>query len=142
MNRNKIIALLLVILIIVTGAIGYSVWNRPFSDPLEGKAIKVSAIQLFNDFSTNEIAAQQKYVAKNPRDKVLEITGEIKEKGKNTDGQTYYTLKTNDEMFGVKCVMDKSIDPSDALTGANITVRGFCDGYNLDVIVSRCKSIP
>lgn len=142
MNKKKLILFTIPIFILILGFIGYSIWNKPFTDPMKGNALKVSATQLFNDFSTNEIVAQQKYVPKSPGDMVLEITGEIKEKGKNIDGQTYYTLKTNDEMFGVKCMMDDSHDVVNAIAGKNITVRGFCDGYNLDVIISRCKPVP
>ena len=44
-------------------------------------------------------------------------------------------------MFGVKCIMDKGEEIANANVGGNITVRGFCDGYNMDVIVNRCKPV-
>ena len=113
----------------------------PFKDPLQGDAIKVSAIQLFNDFSTNETAAQKKYVPEKLGAKKVQVTGQINEIGKNTDGEIFYTLKTSDEMFGVKCTMSKEEEIKNAKVGDVVTVRGFCDGYNMDVIINRCKQV-
>ncbi len=116
-------------------------WNKPFADPLHGDAVKVTAIQLFSDFSTNEAEAQKKYVPVKLGDKKIEVTGEINEVGKNESGEFFYTLKTSDEMFSVKCIMEKGEEIVNAKVGDKITVRGFCDGYNMDVIVNRCKQI-
>ena len=53
-----------------------------------------------------------------------------------------YNLKTSDEMFGVKCIMDKGNESRGMQRQViSITVRGFCDGYNMDVIVNRCKPV-
>lgn len=141
MSKRSAVLISILIILVVGGVIVYKIWNKPFKDPLEGDAIKVTAIQLFNDFSVNEVAAQKKYVPEKLGEKKVEITGEIKEIGKNNDGETFYTLKTSDEMFGVKCIMDKGEEIKNAKISDNITVRGFCDGYNMDVIVNRCKPL-
>lgn len=141
MTSRGYIFLSIVVIICASGIIAYQVWNKPFKDPLKGDAIKITATQLFTDFSVNEAAAQKKYVPEKVGDKKLEVTGEIKDTGKNEEGETFYNLKTNDEMFGVKCVMDKGEEIADAGTGKKITIRGFCDGYNMDVIVNRCKPV-
>ena len=141
MSRRSVLLFSILIILAVGGVVGYKMWNKPFKDPLEGDAIKVTAVQLFNDFSTDEAAAQKKYVPEKLGDKKVQVTGQISEIGKNNDGETFYTLKTSDEMFGVKCIMDKGEELPNAKTGDTITVRGFCDGYNMDVIVNRCKIV-
>jgi hypothetical protein len=141
MTSRGYIFLSVVVVVCVSGIIGYSIWNKPFKDPSKGNAVKVTATQLFTDFSTNEAVAQKKYVPEKVGDKILEITGEVRDTGKNADGETFYDLKTNDEMFGVKCVMDKGEEIAGAVPGNKITIRGFCDGYNMDVIVNRCKPV-
>ena len=141
MKKKSILLLSFVFAVSDGGVIGYKLWNKPFKDPLEGDAIQVTAIQLFNDFSTNEAAAQKKYVPEKLGNKKVQVTGEIKEMGKNEDREIFYTLKTSDEMFGVKCIMDKGEEIANAKPGNNITVRGFCDGYNMDVIINRCKPV-
>lgn len=141
MSKKYVILISILIVLAAGGVIGYKMWNKPFQDPLQGDALKVTAIQLFNDFSTNEAAAQKKYVPEKLGDKKIEVTGQINEIGKNADGETFYTLKTNDEMFGVKCIMEKGEEIANAKVGNTIIVRGFCDGYNMDVIVNRCKPV-
>ncbi len=84
--------------------------------------------------------AQQKYVPANTDDKVLEIKGEIRNTASNEDGEIYYLLKTNDEIFGVKCVMDTDSDV-EVKVGDDVTIRGFCSGYNMNVIVRRCRIV-
>jgi len=130
-----------IIIVLSAGVIVYKKWNQPFKDPLQGDAIKVTSTELFNDFSTNEAAAQKKYVPELQGDKKVEVTGEIREIGKNIDNETLYTLKSADGMFGVKCIMDKGVEIVAAKVGDKITVRGFCDGYNMDVIINRCKPL-
>ena len=125
----------------IGAAVVYKVWNKPFNDPLNGDAIKISAKQLFADFNSNETEAQKKYVPQKLGDKKLEITGEISEIGKNEDNETYYLLKSGDDNFGVKCIVDKGSESESAKPGTAIVIRGFCTGYNMDVIVNRCKVV-
>lgn len=133
---------LIVLTICLIGVfIGWKMWNKPFSDPLHGEAIKVTASQLFNDFNTNESNAQKIYVPEKVDNKVVEVSGIIKDSGRNTDGEQFYVLKSADEMFGVKCVMEKGYLLPNAKPGDNLCVRGFCTGYNLDVIVNRCRQV-
>ena len=141
MNKKSIILLIVVVIFCSTAIIVYKFWNKPFKDALKGDAIKVTATQLFNDFNINEAQAQQKYVPANMDDKILEIAGEIIQVANNEDGEIYYMLKTNDEMFGVKCVMDNDSSGINAKVGDNVIIRGFCVGYNMDVIVRRCKIV-
>jgi multidrug efflux pump subunit AcrB len=141
MSRRSVLLISLLIILAIGGVVGYKMWNKPFTDPREGDAITVTAVQLFNDFSTDETSAQKKYVPEKLGNIKVQVTGQIMEIGKNNDGETFYTLKTTDEMFGVKCIMDKGEEIKNAKTGDSITVRGFCDGYNMDVIVNRCKII-
>lgn len=141
MSKKGTLLLIIAFIICSGGIIAYSVWNKPFSNPLQGDAINVTAIKLFNDFNTDESAAQKKYVPEKPGDKTLQVTGEISEIGKNQEGETYYNLKTTDEIFKVKCVMDKESDAGNFKVGDNITLRGFCTGFNMDVIVNRCKIV-
>lgn len=141
MKKRSVLLLSILVIMTVGAVVGYKMWNKPFKDPLQGDAVKVTAIQLFNDFSVNEAEAQKKYVPVKLGDKKVEVTGQISAIGKNESGETFYTLKTSDEIFGVRCIMDKGEKVQNAKVGDNITVRGFCDGYNMDVIVNRCKPI-
>ena len=141
MRKRTVILIAILVILAIGAVVGYQMWNKPFKDPLKGDAITVTAVELFNDFSTNEAAAQKKYVPEKLGNKKVQVSGQISEISKNEDGETSYTLKTSDEIFGVKCIMDKGEEIPNAKAGDNITVRGFCDGYTTDVIVNRCKPI-
>ncbi len=121
MSKRTVLLISILIVLAIGGVVVYKMWNKPFKDPLEGTAIKVTAIQLFNDFSTNEADAQKKYVTETPGDKTVEITGKINEIGKNEDGETFYTLQTSDEMFGVKCIMGKG----EEVINSNVVLTAF-----------------
>ena len=71
----------------------------------------------------------------------LEVTGEVRDTGRNEDGEIYYILKTNDEMFGVKCILDKGFELPGTKPGDQVKIRGFCTGFNMDVIINRCKAV-
>jgi len=141
MKRKYIFLIVFAVAICIGAAVAYRVWNKTFSDPLSGDAISITARQLFTDFNNNETEAQKKYVPRKLGDKKLEISGEISEIGKNEDNETYYILKTGDANFGVKCIVDKGGESDNAKVGNSIVVRGFCTGYNMDVIVNRCKVV-
>lgn len=141
MTKSSGLIIAIIISFGIIGVVTYKIWNKPFEDPLKGDGIKVTAKQLFYEFNQNESEAQKKYVPVKAGDKKVEVTGEINNIGKNEDGEVFYTLKTGDEMFGVKCIMEKGEEITVAKVGDKITVRGFCDGYNMDVIINRCKPI-
>lgn len=150
MSKRGIIILSILIVACIGGFIGYKMWNKPFKDPLSGDAIKVTASQLLNDFKSNEKDAVNKYVPEKLGNKVVEVSGEIKEAGKNESGETYYYLKTGDDMSGVKCIMARGSEIGNASPGTPVVLRGFCDGAKkdsmmdivlMDVIVNRCKPV-
>ena len=140
MSRRGTVWLTIILIICIGGFIGYRMYNKPFPK-LSENAVKVTATQLFNDFKTNDSAAQAKYVPEKLDSKTLEITGEIKDTGQNADGEKFYLLHTGDELFGVKCSMEKGNEIANAKPGDKVVIRGFCTGYNMDVVVHRCQQI-
>lgn len=150
MGKRGVILLSILVIVGIGGLIGYKMWNKPFVDPLRGDAIKVTAPQLLSDFKSNEKDAVKKYVPEKLGNKVVEVSGEIKEAGKNESGETYYYLKTGDDMSGVKCIMEHGDSVNNASPGTLVVLRGFCDGVKkdsmmeivlMDVIVNRCKPV-
>lgn len=142
--------LLIVLLLGIAGAaIGYKIWNKPFTDALSGDAINITAEQLLTDFTKDEASARKKYVPESVGDKILEVTGEVKEASLNDAGENVYILKAGSEMSGIKCVMEKEKDVATAKAGDKIKIRGFCNGYLADemipdmaeVILNRCKIV-
>ena len=138
-KRGAVLSIILA-LICIAIIIGYKMWNKPFPG-LSRNAYKVTATQLFKDFSEDEQKAQQKYVPEKLDNKTQEVTGEIKDTGENADGEKYYLLNTGNEIFGVKCIFNKGDLILKANPGNTVSILGFCTGYNMDVILNRCQQI-
>jgi hypothetical protein len=121
----------LVLLMAVAAYVWFFVWNKPQTNVAGATALKIEAVALFNDYSTNEQAANQKYL-----EKILEVRGVVTNVTKNAEGQTVVLLKTNDPMFGVNCTIEeKNIIFKE---GDAVTLKGICTGYLTDVVLIRC----
>ena len=131
MKRNlKIVIVIGLVAAAIGGFVAYKMWNKPHADASEMEGIKVTAIELYKAFETNEQQANATYVGK-----VLEISGAVAEI-ENTDSISRVIFSVPDATFGsVRVSMDKRhLDDVKSLTPAqNIVVKGFCSGFLSDV---------
>ena len=133
------------ILIVIFGlsligiAIGIYMWNKPHENMEHSKAeVTVDAATLFKEYNADENAANAKYLGK-----TIAVTGKVKEAGKGGDGgQVKVTLDTGDE-FAVICELDALSQHArtEFSPGETVTLKGKCDGLNLDVQLSRCVEV-
>lgn len=142
-SKRKYIWPLIIILIGLGIWQGLKEYNRTNKDLKNVKAdIKISAMDLINEYEKNDSASNKKYL-----DKVLEVTGIIKEV--NTDDKGYFTVVLGDTgtMSSVRCSMDTAYQQHAAklTAGSSTIVRGACTGFNKDemglgsdVIMNRC----
>lgn len=131
--KAKILIPGFLLLALVAAAIAYYQYNKPHRDAAEEKpAFEITAADLFNEFSANEMAASDKY-----RDKVVLISGVVMDKSILPDSTVQVVLEVNDPIFGVKCSFQA---PGPALTdiGNAIILKGICSGFNADVELNRC----
>lgn len=125
-------------IIVITAGIGFYLYSKPNKDLERARAdFRIEASDLFEEFSTDESLATEKYV-----DKVLEITGSLAGIQTGTRGNTILFLL--DDLFGISCSMDSSYAASvktelDQLNiGDSITIRGRCNGMLIDIQLSGC----
>jgi hypothetical protein len=131
---KKILLALFVLLVAVAAYAWFFVWNKPQINVSKADAVKTEASALFNDYSSNEQAANQKYL-----EKILEVAGVVTNVTKNAEGQIVVLLKTNDPMFGINCTMEEKdivLKQGDA-----VTLKGICTGYLTDVVLIRCYKV-
>lgn len=128
----------LLIIGIVGVAVGYYQWNKPKENMTTSKAeATIGAAQLLTEYNANEEAANAKYLGK-----TIAVSGQVKETTRE-DGTVKVMLETGQD-FGVYCTLD-SLAPqprTDFPAGETITLKGKCDGLNLDVQLSRCVEVP
>lgn len=130
------IFLFLALLAIAGGVVAYRIYNKPYKNIGKATAdFQVDATKLLADFETDEAAANSQYL-----DKVVEVTGVVREIKPGDDGGVSVMLEAGSDMAGVLCELDQVYDPGkvQAEPGESITLRGVCTGSLLDVVLVRC----
>jgi hypothetical protein len=147
--KKKIIILgaVLLVLGIIGGGIGYYMYQKPVKNFAEStEDYKLTAIDLFNEFAKNEVAANQKYVVK---DKTILVEGYLKDIKKNDDGTitVYFDVSSNDGSLSCTFSLEESakIALNSLTKGKKISIKGQCSGMQelieKEVIMIRCGLI-
>ncbi|HQU60286.1 MAG: hypothetical protein KDD02_22515 [Phaeodactylibacter sp.] len=126
----------LVLLVALGAGVGYLIYNKPFQDMNSAKAdITLTAAELFTAFESDENAANSKYL-----DKVVQVSGTVKEVSTGDDGNISITLDSGSDMFGVICQLDNLTEQprKDFKEGEQLTLKGVCTGMLMDVVLVRC----
>lgn len=134
--RKGTIILVLLALAAIGAAIGYLKYNEKTPTASDLKAdVSVDAKTLFNAFNTDEAAAGKTYI-----DKVIEVTGEVREVSSASGGPVNVLLETGDALGAVVCEFAADEAPA-WQKGAQVKVKGFCAGFNMDVLLQRCAAV-
>lgn len=116
------------LLLVGIGIVLY-VWNKPHRTATgETPVALITAVNLFNEFETDEQAALAKYL-----DKAIQVSGEVVEIIQLSDGESMIMLATSDEMSDISCSMVKGEDVSEINPGMKVAIKGICIGYDMDV---------
>lgn len=127
-----------VVLIIIAGIFTWFWIFRAQDKSVEnGKAdLVMEAETLVNSFNSNEDQANKKYL--NKIICVHGIVGQISEDEKEITVE----LKVENTSSGVSCSFDKSVlNKSSLKIGENVTIKGVCNGYLMDVVLNRCALV-
>lgn len=127
----KKILIALLIVVAAAAGIGVYLWNKPHEVVEDRKATAIAADALAKAFTENEQQANTTYL-----NQVLDVTGTVSEVSRNQDGKTVITLSVSDPLSGVQCTMRD--DKVNASVGQIMTIKGFCNGYTLVVLLSDC----
>lgn len=127
------VLLLLLLLALVGGGIGTYLWFKPV-DSIESLStdLTIPANDLFIAFESDEAAANEQYL-----NKVIEVTGVVKEVKTNDMGLPAVILETDDLIFGVMCEFEKANETQKIEVGELVTIKGVCTGKLLDVVLNR-----
>lgn len=130
-NYMKKIGFLLLIAVVIAGGIFIYLWNKP-PETVDGKkAIALTSVNLSRVFQDNEKTGNDMYL-----NKVIAVSGTIAEVSKNQDGKTVLLLSGDDPLSGVQCTMRDN--KGNFEVGKPVTVKGFCNGYTVVVLLSDC----
>ena len=96
----------------------------------------ITATMLQKEFEDNETTASAKYT-----NKIVEVTGIIASIKPADNNVINITLKTGSDFSSVICTFPAIADPSELKPGREITLRGECSGYLMDVLLNNCAVI-
>ncbi len=128
---GKIILIVVLAGLIIGAFVFYKIWNKPHRDVKDEMALSVTAQSILEAYITDEQKANSVYL-----DKAIEVKGEVGEITKTQQGKTVISLKTKDPMAGIRCTMKEGVTAINA--GQNVTIKGICTGYLMDVTLVDC----
>lgn len=140
MNKNKAIKTVLLVsllIIIVSVSAGLYLFYKKHADITKARPdFEITASELQKEFETNETASSQKFI-----NKVLEVTGVISSINPSEGDKVNISLKTGNDMSSVICTLQDKAGVSDLRPGNNVTVRGECSGFLMDVLLNNCAIV-
>lgn len=121
-KTKRTIFLIFLTIIVIAAIVGYSIWNEPHRDIKNATAIKTTAVQLYSNLTKDSADMKSIFV-----NKVVVVTGEIKQVSQNQKGGQIILLKTDVPGGSVNCTMEEKIN--DVKAGSTISIKGICSGY-------------
>lgn len=123
----KKVLYIVVVGVVIAGAYGYYLWNKPIPKTADKKA----------DFTLAAADLATEYSDAIHLGKIVEVNGKITAIETEKDA-TNITLETADPMSAISCEMEKGSENPSVKTGDLVTLRGQCDGKLSDVVLTRC----
>jgi tRNA_anti-like len=128
------IVLAIVLIAILTALIEF---NKKHADTAKVRPdFVITATTLQKEFEDNEKAASARYI-----NKILEVSGTIASAVPSDSAHLNISLKTGSEISSVNCVLTAAGDMAKLKPGLEITLRGECSGFLMDVLLKNCAII-
>ena len=111
-------------------------FNKPSRNLTEEKAdLSISTTELYRQFSENEVQANQQYL-----DKIVQVRGVLQTINRGEGGSLNLILDGGSEMGGVICEIPNDNVPEglNLQTGKELTIKGQCTGFLMDVVLVKC----
>jgi hypothetical protein len=132
--------LLALVLAVAGGGIGFYLWNKPPEGVAKKKPeFSMTPAELLAEYEASEESANARYLGK-----VLQLNGVIQEIVPGEGLQMQVILETGDLMARVSCVMDEGYEAfleRKLKKGDQVTIKGFCNGMTMDIVLDRCVII-
>jgi hypothetical protein len=128
------IVFLIILIGIITGLYFYNLGHKDLQKA--SPDFVMSADDLLQAFEDNENEASLKYV-----NKVIEVTGTVLQLNRGENNSLNITLKTGNALSSLICTMAPDTDPPSLSAGDQITIRGECSGFLMDVLLNNCVVI-
>lgn len=119
-GRN--IFLLFIAIIVIAIIIGYRLWNEPHRNIKNATGAKTTATVLYSNLTKDSANMKSKFI-----NRIVIVSGEVKQVFKNQNSQQIILLKTNLEGGSINCTMEENIN--NIKPGDKVVIKGICSGY-------------
>ncbi|GAA4271587.1 hypothetical protein GCM10022258_08810 [Aquimarina gracilis] len=125
-----------ILIVMLVGAfVYYTLYNKPHIDVAKSSPnISIASNTIVNDFEEDENRANVKYL-----EQIIEVTGTIIETS-ITNGKGVVVIGAADTFGSIMCHL--SHEENEKIwtlnKGQQITIKGICTGYLMDVILVKC----
>lgn len=138
-KKKKLVWIAIIICLLIGTIAAFYTFRAPESSVKRQKTeVEITAIELFANFENDENTSNQLYVGK-----TIEVSGIVTDISKNKDGSASIKLDAN-AMFGnVICNFsaEEIKKGNSATVGGEITIKGSCSGFLMDVILEKCTIV-
>lgn len=127
--------IIIALVIIGIGTFAYMQYNKPHRNIAEETAaFKLTANELYDTFSENEMEANKKYL-----DQTIEVKGRIVDISKDQNQKSIITLEAENAMIGgVMCTLDEDVILEE---NEEVNLKCKCTGFLEDVIMINCSKV-
>jgi hypothetical protein len=132
------IALFVVAFIVLSGILaGIYMFNLKHTDMAKAKPdFVLTATELQKAFENDETNASKKFI-----NKIVEVSGRISLVKPSENNVISISLETGSDLSSVICTLPAVTDPSRFKAGQELTIRGECSGFLMDVLMNNCAAI-
>jgi len=135
--RTKTVLIIVGFLFLAGAAAGFYLFNLKAKDLSKVKPdYVITATDLLKAFEADEVSAAARYVGK-----TVEVTGEIGSVTPGEDNSLNVAIKTENDFSAVICTIPIVAVAGSPVAGTQVTVRGECSGYLMDVLLKNCVII-
>ena len=132
------VALFVVLFIAIAGILAaLYLFNLKHTDMAKAKPdFIITATALQKEFEDNETTASARYI-----NKILEVSGTIGSITRADSNNLNIALKTGSDISSVICTLTATSDASKFKADEEITIRGECSGFLMDVLLNNCATV-
>jgi hypothetical protein len=132
------IALFVVFFVALGGILAALImFNKKHVDTSKAKPDYVlTATALQKEFEENEKEASARYIKK-----IIEVSGDIASITPADSNNLNISLKTGNELSSVICTFPASGEALKLKPGDEVTLRGECSGFLMDVLLNNCATV-
>ena len=119
-KKKKYLFLVLAILVVIA-AVGYYMYNKPPVNVKDADATKIVAGDLYQAFIKDSATAKKEYT-----NKILEVSGIVKQKTQNQQKQPLILLDAKVEGAAINCTLEGPV--GEVSPGQPLSLKGICNG--------------